>query len=212
MKTTLLAVLAGILYCSWPLGAWLNPAVSGHKLASQLGGLHQPYNWVFIAGDILCGIACVVLSIQLWRHENRRLKRNILWIIVGGLVVFGVGTALAAAVPVRCETALHSCPSPLHDSQLLVHGIASVVSSVALGCSLLVLYALRLTDWLAGAIFAAYSLSGAVSLTEILSPKSSNVLQHIFLTLTGLCLASLPYMLARVSSLRLGTIKKVETR
>jgi len=34
-----LALLAGILYASWPLGYWLNPAVSKAGLASALEGV-----------------------------------------------------------------------------------------------------------------------------------------------------------------------------
>lgn len=205
MKTKLLAVLAGILYCSWPLGPWLNPVAASHKLASQLGGLHQPYNWVFIGGDVACGLLSMLLAYMLWRHARASQRGWQLAIVIGGIAVFGLCTALAAGVPVRCETALQSCPSPLHDPQLLVHGITSVLSSVALGVSLLALWAMNLADAVAASMFVIYSFSGVVSLSEIVRPTESNSLQHLFLVTTSICLLSLPYIYQRA----LRPVKKV---
>src|SRR6185312_9748885 len=62
---TVLVVASAIAYCSWPLGFWLNPGAERHGLASELGALGQPYDWVFIWGDIFSGVllmaACLVL-------------------------------------------------------------------------------------------------------------------------------------------------------
>ena len=48
-------------YASWPLGYWLNP-VANRGLASNLEAAHQPYNWVFIAFDIVSGLLICVVS------------------------------------------------------------------------------------------------------------------------------------------------------
>ena len=89
---TFLMLIAGLLYSSWPLGYWLNPnAAKG--LASDLEALHQPFNWLFIALDILTGlfvaIACFKLS-RIVRANSHPKTRLGLWVGVVGVASFGI--------------------------------------------------------------------------------------------------------------------------
>ncbi len=87
----ILTVSSALLYCSWPLGFLLNPIASRTGLASELGAYGQPYNWVFIWGDIVSGVllsAAVIMLIRLYRPDGWALLALIL------LAAYGVFGAL----------------------------------------------------------------------------------------------------------------------
>ena len=73
-KLEILSIVAGILYSSWPLGHWLNLNVSKNSLASGLEAVGQPYNWVFISGDITSSLLIIIISLWLWRIFSIKQK------------------------------------------------------------------------------------------------------------------------------------------
>ena len=128
LASALIAVSA-IMYCSWPLGLWLNPAASRAGLASELGAIGQPYNWLFIGGDIVSGILLVVGCMMLWwllspLHWAR-------WVLVM-LAIYGICGALDAALPLQCSPSLQVCKPVLQDPILILHGIFDLLGSVTL--------------------------------------------------------------------------------
>jgi hypothetical protein len=94
-----LAFLAAILYCSWPLGYLLNPIVGEHQLASQLEAPHQPFNWLFIAMDVLTGVVIAIVGAKQLKHKRHLL----LDLSIASYVLFGLCVLLAAALPLDYE-------------------------------------------------------------------------------------------------------------
>lgn len=187
-----LAWAAAILYCSWPLGYVLNPAVGRHDLASQLEALHQPFNWLFITMDVLTGVVIAIAGTwQIKSHGNQSLFK---WCALS-YVAFGLLNALAAVMPLNCNPETHSCGPLLHNPTLLVHGIASILSVVLLLVSLLglglAIYRQRdnsLLRWPFAITLAAWAAFGCGYFVEVLMHSSSNALQYYFITVCSLSL------------------------
>jgi len=127
-----LAVLAGLLYSSWPLGYMLNPVTAHSAFASELEAAHQPYNWLFVALDITSGITMLILGLMQWRKATGTLLRT----SIIAYSVFALLVIVAALVPFNCNSQLTQCGDMLHSPLLLIHGLASVVSVGALFVSL----------------------------------------------------------------------------
>lgn len=126
---TIFAVLAGAIYNSWPLGFWLNPKVSnGGGLASELEGLHQPYNWVFILLDIVTGSLVVIVVALLWQKHMRILGK----VALASFALFGLFTIIDALLPMPCEPSVAACPVWTAQPMLILHGVASIGSALAL--------------------------------------------------------------------------------
>ncbi len=124
-----LVTASAILYCSWPLGFWLNPVASRTGLASELGAIGQPYNWVFIWGDIVSGallVAGVGILIRMYRLTSWARIAMLL------LALYGICGALDAAFPMHCLPSEEVCGPVLHNPELIVHGIFDLTGSVAL--------------------------------------------------------------------------------
>jgi hypothetical protein len=124
----ILAGLFFILYNSWLLGYYLNPLVAGSALASLLGASGQPYNWLFIWGDVVCGL--VVLAISALVYKPNRL----LIISLSGFIVFGIMTALSALLPIHCSGVASSCDFTnvfdIHDITGALAGIGQFVGMI----------------------------------------------------------------------------------
>lgn len=88
----LLSFLAAIAYNSWILGFWLNPKIVQTTLLSALGALDQPYHQIFIISDIISGLLCIILASGIYRKEEKRFKKRLLF----SWLCFGGATALAA--------------------------------------------------------------------------------------------------------------------
>lgn len=193
-------VLAAVLYCSWPLGLWLNPAAAASGLASEFGAFGQPYNWVFIGGDIASGVllvlACVLLGVLM------RATGLMRWCLVL-LAVYGVCGALDAALPIHCLPSMQTCGPILHDPLLILHGVFDYLGSVALLGTLVLAWRLAKqapTKWLpwiysigvAGIVFAL------LSLLFLLVGGPGFWAQRYYLTISSIWVASMPFVLRSI--------------
>jgi len=124
-----LTASAALLYCSWPLGFWLNPAAMRAGLASELGAYGQPYNWVFIWGDIISGALLLWGAIVL--IHTYKIRGAGRWSLIL-LATYGVCGALDAALPMSCLPSQEICGPVLSDPMLILHGAIDLVGSVAL--------------------------------------------------------------------------------
>jgi len=190
-------VLSAILYCSWPLGIWLNPVASSAGLASELGAYGQPYDWVFIGGDIVSGLLLVVgcwIMLRLFGRE--RWIKVCLW----SLAVYGLAGAIDAALPLRCLPSEQVCEPILRDPALIGHGIVDIIGSAALIVTLASGWLhVREHDrtWLSwiyiigggGVVFAG------LSLLFILVNGPGYWAQRYYLTLSCIWVASIPFVL-----------------
>lgn len=193
-----IGVVAAILYSSWPLGYWLNSAVSKNSLASGLEAVGQPYNWVFIGGDIACGVLVLLMGWLLWQHYLSGNRHRWLAGIVLSAAAFGVGTIVDAMLPERCVPNFQVCPNFTQDHLLLWHGIFSILAAFALFVSLCLMWWRDRRSNLLNVLMLAYLLFGLISLWEALTPgHSGNWSQHYYITLCSIWLASLPFVVRR---------------
>lgn len=203
-----LVVTAAVLYCSWPLGFVLNPAAEKTGLASELGAIHQPYNWLFIWADIASGVslvfACLLLA-KLFQASGWRKAGLVL------LAVYGVCGAIDAALPLKCLPSLQVCGSVWHDPVMIVHGVVDISGSVALIGTLVAewMYARRHhPNWLpwiyiiggGGVVFAG------LSLWFIIVNGPGYWAQRYYITLSCIWVASLPFVFRAQSR---GILKKL---
>lgn len=194
-----LVVVASALYCSWPLGFWLNPVANRTGLASELGAWGQPYNWLFIWADIISGvllvIACVMLAKLFHATGWRKLGLQM-------LALYGICGALDAAIPLRCLPSVQVCGSVLHDPIIILHGIVDVIGSAALVGTLVAewVYAHKYhKGWLpwiyivggGGLVFAG------LSLLFIIFAGPGFWTQRSYITLSCVWVASLPFIFHR---------------
>ncbi|MHB1865023.1 MAG: DUF998 domain-containing protein [Candidatus Saccharimonadales bacterium] len=130
-KITLwLGILIAIIYNSWFLSYFLNPKISGIALASSLQASGQPFNWLFIALDVVVGILILLLITLVLKNEKKIV------ISLSGLGVFGVLTAVTALVPIHCGSDIRGCG--YQSGQLLdIHDILGAIAAFALFIALL---------------------------------------------------------------------------
>jgi hypothetical protein len=199
------AVVAGLIYNSWPLGYILNPLASRRGLASELAALHQPYNWLFVLLDVLAGLLIVAAAVLLWRRSQKLLHK----IALVNFAIFGIMTAVGALVPMSCEPSLTTCPSLSHDPLLIVHGITSISASVCLFVSVcLVWWQKRQQKGAAvmSTLLAGWTLFGLVSVYFLFMPGPGYIAQHYYITLCSVWIMVLPFMLD-VKSVPSGSIR-----
>ena len=211
---TLLMVLAGLFYSSWPLGYWLNPEAN-QGLASDLEASHQPYSWVFISMDVACGILVGMVSWKLLtivRSSPNRKNQLGLWIAVLGTGVFGLFTAVDAVLPLNCIQGSPQCVMTLNNSYFVIHGIFSIGSITGLTISIVAIWLLLLLRedavmslaHLTPAMFLVVWLGfGALTLYLILHNRSSALSQHFFIGFCCLWLIALPYFVRLVIRLQI---------
>jgi hypothetical protein len=192
VRMTVLACVAGLLYSSWPLGYILNPAVSRKGLASALEALHQPYNWVFIAGDVTGSLLIILICWLLWRHYQAGRQQFFLGFVLINVIIFALGTIAGTLLPERCLPGAANCPNWPHNPLLLVHGVFSILASFCLFLALLVIWWRNRTPLLY-ALMIGYTIFGLLSLYEALSTHHGNFSQHYYITLCGLGIAAIPY-------------------
>jgi hypothetical protein len=215
---TFLMLIAGLLYSSWPLGYWLNPnAAKG--LASDLEALHQPFNWLFIALDILTGlfvaIACFKLS-QIVRANSHPKTRLGLWVGVVGVASFGIITAIDAILPLNCLEGSPHCIDPLQNPYYIIHGIFSIGSIAGLTLSIIAIWLLlylRVDEvrskahMTPAAFLLIWSGFGGLTLYLVLHNRSSTMAQHFFISFCSLWLVALPYFIGLVIRLQPAVIE-----
>lgn len=197
LLTKTLAILAGVAYASWPLGYLLNPAASQRGLASALEAVNQPYNWVFISGDIASSALIIVVAWMLWRRLRTVPQAPLLIVVLANIVIFGVATIADTLLPEHCLPGVPSCPNWRQDHILLLHGIVSVVGAFCLFLALALVWWRRRRSRLLNNLMIGYVLFGAVSVLEALTPGQGNWSQHYYITLCGLWLAFIPYVVRR---------------
>lgn len=197
LKVDIMAIAAGLLYASWPLGYWLNPLVAKNGLASGLEALHQPYNWVFITMDIISSLLVLAVCWLLRRRLDPTGRRRLLDLILLNAAIFAVGTIADTALPMHCEPSLRHCPSFRVDYFLLFHGIFSITAAVGLFFSLALLWWHHRRDKLLAGLVFGYILFSFTTLIEIAGLKGGNWSQHYYLTLCGIWLAFLPFAVRR---------------
>jgi len=192
--STTLAVVAGLAYCSWPLGYILNPTVSRRGLASELEALHQPYDWAFITLDVLAGALTIAVARLLWRPTDGPLPK----IVLANFALFGLLTAIDALVPMNCEPSLTHCPSLSHQPLLVVHGIASIAASICLFLSAVLVWWQKRKHKGAGImslLMVGWTLFGVFSLYFFFRPGPGYLSQHYYITLCSVWVMVLPSML-----------------
>ncbi|MGN6122596.1 MAG: DUF998 domain-containing protein [Sphingomonas oligoaromativorans] len=183
-----LSALAGLVYNSWIVGYWLDPAVARHGLASELEAVHRPYNWLFVACDIMCSCLVVGLAGWLWRWRSNWLQRLILL----SYASFGLFTVADALLPMHCDPSIQRCPDVLHQPLLIAHGVCSIIASVGLFVAVVLLWWARRRNALLQLLIAGYVLFGIFSLISIVTPGQDSWAQHYALLLDGVCIAAVP--------------------
>jgi uncharacterized membrane protein SirB2 len=198
VRVLIVSIIAGIIYNSWPLGYWLNPAVSKSSLASGLEAYNQPYNWLFISGDIISSFLMFFVCFSIWRRYNMHKSKRFLEIILSSVVLFGVGTIVDAMLPERCVPNFQVCPSFTQDHLLLLHGIFDLIASVFLFVCLCAVWLRQRHNPLIDGLVVGYVVFGAISLIQAIAPgNNGNWSQHYYLTLCSVWLAILPYAVGR---------------
>lgn len=202
-----LAVIAAILYCSWPLSYVLNPSVGVHALASQLQSPHQPYNWLFILLDVLSGLLLITAGAVQYK-EHRRLRIGKITISIWNYIAFGLMVVVAAVVPIGCDPQTQVCGSIWHSPSIIVHGFCSIVSVLCLLLSLMLvshdLYrqksATRRHSIFILSILSAWLLFGAGSIIEIIFKIKNSLLQDFFITVCSLSIAAVVLYIEHMGS------------
>ncbi|HSX00388.1 MAG TPA: DUF998 domain-containing protein [Patescibacteria group bacterium] len=189
-----LGVLAALLYNSWPLAFLLNPAVGKHALASQLEAPHQPYDWLFVALDVLTGV--VIAGVALLQLRVRK-HTTLLIAAVVCYVIFGVFVAGAALIPLSCDPQVDACGPLLRNPSIVAHGFMSIASVISLLVGLVlvaqamyVARAARILQLLFAATMACWLGFGIGSLAELwLHVRGNNLLQDFFITVCSISVA-----------------------
>lgn len=194
-----LSIAAGLLYSSWPLGYWLNPSVSSSSLASGLEAVGQPYNWLFISGDILSSLLVILLCYLMWLIFRHAASAKLVSIALIFAVLYAIGTIVDALLPERCVPNLEVCPDISHDHLLLVHGFFSITASVFLFVSLFVIWLKKRRSLILNGLILGYVIFGLISLVQAIIPgNNGNWSQHYYITLCSVWLALIPYAVSLI--------------
>jgi hypothetical membrane protein len=199
-SATVLGALAGIIYNSWPLGYWLNPYVARHDLASELEALHQPYNWLFISGDVLSSVLIMYLVILLWKKHQPTKSKRLTTLALVNLLLFAVGTIADTLVPLHCDPSVQHCAAGLHNPLLIAHGFFSIAASTCLFISVALVWWLRRRNPHMNTLLGGYVLLAIFSVISLVTPGQDSWAQHYALLLDGVCLAAIPYVLLQPSN------------
>jgi len=210
------AGLAGLLYYSWPLGYWLNPLVGRQGLASDLGAKGQPYSWLFTLLDVISGALILLVTLWLARawHEFMNLSvKLILW----GYALFGVLTAVSAVLPINCLPDEARCSSWMSNPMLVLHGLASIGSIAGLTLSIVGVWQLLVITrrgaphlrWMLHGIMLIWFGFGLLTLALILTARSSNTAQHLFITVCSVWTVLMPYILVHLHTQELEFVRAV---
>lgn len=193
-RITILSILAGLLYNTWPLGYWLNPAVEQNSLASGLEAVHQPYNWVFVTTDISTSVLIAIMCFWLWQTYRQSLLRRPVRLALAAAGLFALGTTVDALLPERCVPNLMHCPSFTQDHTLLLHGIFSIAASIFLFVALGIVWIYNRKNMLLNFLLIGYAAFGVISLIQAILPgDNGNWSQDYYITLCSLVLICFPY-------------------
>lgn len=190
-----LSLLAAFLYSSWPWAYLLDPSVGRHSLASELEAPHRPYNWLFIAMDVLTGLILFGIGIWQLRKRQRQISSTVIW----GYLLFGLLVAVAALTPLVCDPTVQQCGPLVHNYRMLVHGLASIASVVFLLFALMgVTYRAHqqhTTSWGAtvlSILLLGWLFFGVASLSTLeWHTHRGNAVQDFFITLCSFSLVAI---------------------
>jgi hypothetical protein len=193
------ALLSGVVYNSWPLGYVLNPVIShSGGLASELEALRQPYNWLFVTLDALCGVGVIVAAALLWHRAMDWMHK----VVLVNFGLFGLLTIADALLPMTCEPSLTTCPSLGHQPVLILHGVASIGSGIFLFVSAFIMWRHirhRVGKMIMTALMAGWGISGVLTLYFFFRPGPGYLAQDYYLVLCGVWVALLPHMLWKLT-------------
>jgi len=198
MFTLCIAVAGALAYSSWPLGFLVNPSLAGTALASSFEGRSQPFSWLFILLDCFAGLCTVIVCVRFLRsRRGSRPPGKALVLALLGYAVFGVTSAVDAAVPLNCgASSARACAAqlwPVTPDDLLT-GIAVLGLFVAV--AILVIRMVRAPFPLVVPATIAVTTTGwcGLGLVVLLGNTSASAAaaQYAFLTLTSLLLLVVP--------------------
>lgn len=195
---TVVTVLSGIIYNSWPVGYWLNPYIARHDLASELEALHEPFRWLFVAGDVVSSILLIFAAVVLLISVRRLSRSNLMVVALANAIAFAVGTIFDALVPLQCDPSVQRCMPYLHDPNLLIHGLFSILASVCLFVTMTIFWWLDKRSRLMRGIVVGYILFGVFSIVSIILPGQDSWAQHYSLLLDGVCIAIIPFIISEL--------------
>lgn len=189
-----LSVVAAVLYSSWPLAFVLDPSVGRHSLASELEAPHRPYNWVFIAMDVLTGLVLFGIGVWQLRKRSDHIPAIVIWSYLG----FGLLVAVAALTPLVCDPTTQSCGPLLHNYRILIHGVASIASVVFLLAALIGVtlraHKVHSTSYTAiglSALLLGWLFFGGSALSSMIwHTHGGNTVQYFFITLCSLSIVA----------------------
>jgi hypothetical protein len=197
-QISIISILAGIIYNSWPLGLFVNPVVTKYGQASQLAASHQPYQWVFRYGDVCASLLMALVCYLIWQaYKAEMIKRRYvysLFLILG----FGVFASIAALVPVQCVSALHVCPNFVHNPLTFTHAISSVIGPLCLFLALCFLRTKKTGKFLDVQIGVCF-ITGLITFILQFIPGSDVFIQDVFIAVCSFCLVVYPYDIVRLS-------------
>lgn len=213
-----IAALAGLLYYSWPLGYWLNPLVGKQGLASDLGAKGQPYSWLFTLLDVISGALILLVTLWLakaWQQFMNLSVKLILW----GYGLFGVLTAASAVLPINCLPDEGRCSNWLTNPMLILHGLTSIGSIAGLTISIIGIWQLLVITkrgathwrWVLHGIMLIWFSFGLLTLMLILTARSSNTAQHVFITVCSVWTVLMPYILVHLHNQELEFVRAIDT-
>ncbi|HSX53249.1 MAG TPA: DUF998 domain-containing protein [Patescibacteria group bacterium] len=218
ITATVIALVAGILYCSWPLEYVLNPTVATHRgLASELGAPGQPYWWLFNLLDILSSLLIISVAFMLWRIV--RIKKRWFKVAIASYVLFAVLTITDALMPLHCIPSTGQCGPLIDDPLIVAHGAASIGAGVFLFVSTVAVWRICQTAKLKNLkpviylILLGWGVFGLSSLIFLFVKGPGYLAQHYFITFCSLWIAIVPAIVLRtrpnaMAALRYSSLKK----
>jgi hypothetical protein len=190
-----LAIIAAILYNSWPLGYVLDPNALHNSYVSSLEVTGKPYAWLFIFADILSGIAAVIIGFSI-----KKIKPQLRVSFIG-YVAFGLATILEAVIPIasHCEESISACG--ISPRQILSpHDIASIVAAFSIFAILLSCKhqtrSNKIYKWVS-ITYWAWCITGLGLIVSVATDDLTTLAQALFLLACGLGLVIVPISLTK---------------
>ncbi|WP_051367971.1 DUF998 domain-containing protein [Hamadaea tsunoensis] len=157
-------IAAAVLYSSWILGPWLDPAVgavSGY--ASEYAAPTQPHHLFFQLCDVACGLLCALVGTVSALRSTGSLVRWGWW----GLALFGVSTMVDGGVTTMgCSPTADPACDPDAGSWLhALHGLSSsaAVLGIAVAAACLTAAAAGRARWTGGVLCGTLLLTTAIA-------------------------------------------------
>lgn len=189
--------LIAMVYNSWPLGYLLDSSTARYGLPSDLEYTGHPYDWLFIAGDVIVGLGLIFLSIYLYRAKQKiNFNNSLLISLCLGLFLFGFFTGFGADSPDKCDykiisVCVHIGPQQISPDSIETSLAASGLLLALLSSAVLSMKStktLRLISW---AAIGLWAVSGTLIITNALTNVSTRIPEQIFLISCGLGLVSI---------------------